>query len=230
LRLLAFDCCGGPVSVAAGAGGGEPPVILEAAAADTAGEVLAQLLRQAVIEAGWSFRDVEAVALTVGPGGFTGVRIGVAAGRALASCLGIGIVPVGTLEALAAIGGLHGRRVVVKDVRRNEVMLQRFARTGEAVEPPQLLAVAEAAALLRSSDEPLLGDGVGLLGAEFCGRAIAPAGEPLASRVLRLAEARLAAGALPVAGADVHPFYHRPPDARRGAGAALFPAGQRCSL
>ncbi|MHB9144907.1 MAG: tRNA (adenosine(37)-N6)-threonylcarbamoyltransferase complex dimerization subunit type 1 TsaB [Symbiobacteriia bacterium] len=62
---------------------------------------LVPLLDEALADAGWGRRDIEAVAVGEGPGSFTGVRIGLSSAKAIAFALGVPLVTVGTLEAIA---------------------------------------------------------------------------------------------------------------------------------
>ena len=65
-------------------------------------ERLAPMAQAVMAEAGLGFERLERIAVTVGPGSFTGLRVGVAFAKGLCSALGIPGVGVGTLEALAA--------------------------------------------------------------------------------------------------------------------------------
>src|SRR4051812_18694458 len=64
-------------------------------------ERLLPIIESVLSQAGCSFHDLDRVAVTVGPGSFTGVRVGIAAARGLALALNIPAVGVGTLDALA---------------------------------------------------------------------------------------------------------------------------------
>lgn len=83
-------------------------------------------------EAGVTFDDLDAIAVTRGPGTFTGVRIGLSAAKGLALALNIPLVGVNTLEAVAKATVLHmgksyaGRMIVVHDARRSELYVQIF--------------------------------------------------------------------------------------------------------
>lgn len=93
-------------------------------------EWLAPAIDRALRQAGWRPSDVQAVAVSRGPGTFTGLRIGVATALAWARALRIPLAAVSTLEALAE--GLEARGLVcpVLDARRGEVAGALFERNG----------------------------------------------------------------------------------------------------
>ena len=81
-----------------------------------------------------SFDDIELIAVSVGPGSFTGVRIGVSLVKGLAFGTDIPIAPVSALEALAYnLMGLDGIYVSVMDARRDQVYCAVFERDGEGI-------------------------------------------------------------------------------------------------
>jgi tRNA threonylcarbamoyladenosine biosynthesis protein TsaB len=95
-------------------------------------ESLAPAIEEVCALSGLTVGDVEAIAVDVGPGLFTGLRVGVATAKALAQGLGIGVLAVGSLDILAAgamaEAGSHQARtvVVVVDARRGEVFTSRY--------------------------------------------------------------------------------------------------------
>jgi tRNA threonylcarbamoyladenosine biosynthesis protein TsaB len=95
-------------------------------------ESLAPAIEEVCALSGITVRDVEAIAVDVGPGLFTGLRVGVATAKALAQGLGIGVLAVSSLDILAAAalaeaGPDESRTVVVVvDARRGEVFTSRY--------------------------------------------------------------------------------------------------------
>lgn len=89
---------------------------------------------------GWA--DLDLLAVGVGPGNFTGVRIAVSAARGLSLGLGIPAIGVSVFEARAE--GLPRPLCVLEDARRNEIYFQKFDPDPG---PPQLLSLSEAACL-----------------------------------------------------------------------------------
>ena len=177
---------------------------------------IAGLLDQAGV--GWS--EVDALAVGVGPGTFTGLRIGVATARALAHALGIGISPVSSLAGLAA--GLadeaEGRPLLpLIDARRHQVFAALFGAPSRepdwgplALDPEDLL---ERVAVL---DPPPLAAGDWALESradlEAAGVIVPPADSGLhAVNALHLC--RLAESIRPVPPEGVTPTYVRLPDA-----------------
>ena len=77
--------------------------------------------------------DIDLFAVTVGPGSFTGLRIGLATVKALASCVGKPCLPVSTLAAIAHAAGDSERTVSILPAGRGEVYTQAFSVRGEIV-------------------------------------------------------------------------------------------------
>jgi len=92
-------------------------------------EWLAPAIAELLDDAGWRPGDVEGVAVSMGPGGFTGLRIGIATAAAWAYARRVPVVGVSTLEVVAtgtAIGGAAGLICPVLDARREEVAFALF--------------------------------------------------------------------------------------------------------
>ncbi|EDP62195.1 Peptidase M22, glycoprotease [alpha proteobacterium BAL199] len=132
-RLLALDCAAGACSVAVLDATG---VLAAAHRAMDRGqaEALMPMIADVLAEAGIAARDLGAVAATVGPGSFTGVRIGLAAARGIALAAGLPTVPVTTLEAVAETAEPGPEPLlVVLDAKRNDFYGQWFAPNGAAL-------------------------------------------------------------------------------------------------
>jgi len=168
---------------------------------------------------GWG--AVERIAVGVGPGSFTGLRVGVATARALAQALGLPIAAVGTLAALAAgIGDADetgaSDRLAVIDARRGEIFAALYDAGGAEVWAPFVAAPEQLAARLVGLDEaPLVaGDGSLRFRATLEEAGVSPLADAHpAHRVSALHTCRLGAGAEPLALERVEPIYLRRPDA-----------------
>ncbi len=160
---------------------------------------IAELARSA----GLAIGEFEQVVVGVGPGAFTGLRIGVATARAIATANQIGLVGVSSLAALASDGATP-----LIDARRNEIYL----RPGDQ---DLLTAPAEAVALTAAAGRAAVGDGAIKLRAELeaVGVEVAP-DEDSAHVLSALALLDLAKGVEPSAPDAVVPNYIRPPDAK----------------
>jgi tRNA threonylcarbamoyladenosine biosynthesis protein TsaB len=101
----------------------------------TQSELLLPMAEHCLASVHKGFEDVTALACTVGPGSFTGVRIGVATVKGLAFGKNIPCIEVSTLEALAEnLRGLRGYIAAVMDARRNQVYNALFYSDGETLE------------------------------------------------------------------------------------------------
>lgn len=225
MRLLALDSSG-PVLSAAAADKGEVRAFHRQELGRGHAERILPMIETVLAEAGWRWSEIQLVAVTLGPGNFTGLRAGVAVARALSLTLGCPTLGVGTLEvvAQAATGAqtLSSRPVlVVMDARRDEVYSQRFDRDLMPLTPPELLARVD---LVVDGAWLLTGDAAASLAERLQGEhRIVPA-TPDAQAVAALAWRRLEHGAVPAMGTALRPVYIRPPDARPSAGAPLVAA------
>jgi tRNA threonylcarbamoyladenosine biosynthesis protein TsaB len=168
---------------------------------------------------GWD--EVELIAVGLGPGSFTGLRIGVATARGLAAGLGLPVAGVCTLDAVGrGIAEAEGDRPALAaiDARRGEVFAALYSPEGERLWEPEALAPAELAGRLAELPEPPLAAGSGAVrfrdelvgsGGEIPGDAD-PLHRVAARHVCALAVAGLGAEAVPIS-----PIYLRVPDAER---------------
>lgn len=199
-------------------------------------ERLLPVLEQARIAAGIELKQLDAIAATIGPGSFTGIRTALATARALGLALNRPVHGVITTQALAIAAAQPGQSTVaVIDARRGEVYMQAFAPAaaglGVALAEPQILPIATALAALPAGATVLVGSGAALL-QQAAGRddLILSSAEPNPDPVI---VARLAL-AQPRPQHAPSPLYIRPPDAALPAvaqpRASLNVAVQSCGV
>jgi tRNA threonylcarbamoyl adenosine modification protein YeaZ len=165
MLVLAFDTAGPVVSAALHDGS---HVIGEASGAGAMahGELLAPTIADALGQAGASMADVTDVAVGVGPGPFTGLRVGVVTALTLGST-GITTHGVCSLDILAAEVGLDTPFLVATDARRKEVYWGLYD-AGSRIEGPAVDRPADLAALHRGV--PVYGRGADLYGDILAGQ------------------------------------------------------------
>ena len=168
-----------------------------------------------LVDARWRVPDLEGLAVSIGPGSFTGLRIGVGTAKGLAFALGIAIAPVPTLDALAAVLPFSSLPVCpVLDARKGEVYcsLYRWDGTGMRREWDYLALSPSAVAARLTEPTVVLGDGAPRVDSPWV-RHVPPA-RRLASPacVAQIGHAMFDAGAV-VSPAELVPVYLRPSEA-----------------
>ena len=175
-------------------------------------ERLMDLIAATLDRAGVALTAVDRFAVSVGPGSFTGIRVGVAVARGFAVATGRPCVGISSLEALGADGraALPDRAILATiDARRGEVYAQAFSADGTPLSDPAAMTIPAAAALATAHGAALIGSGTALLRAENPGLDIsAERAFPAIETIAQLAAER----------ADLHrppkPFYLRAADAK----------------
>lgn len=173
MLILALDSAGSACSVALWRDGG---VLARRFAVMARGqsEVLVPMVGEVMAEAGMGFAALDLLAVSVGPGAFTGIRIGLATARALALAAGKPVAGIATTQAVAAAipaAQCQGRDIlVVVESRRAELWVQRFDPDLCPLGPIQALPPQQAAALVVGSTV-LAGDGAALV-APLCADAV----------------------------------------------------------
>ncbi|HEX4788541.1 MAG TPA: tRNA (adenosine(37)-N6)-threonylcarbamoyltransferase complex dimerization subunit type 1 TsaB [Actinospica sp.] len=147
MLLLAFDTATPAVTVALH---GDDGVLAEHTEVDARrhGELLAPGIGKVLAAAGCSRTELTGVAVGVGPGPFTGLRVGLMTGRALGDALGVPVHGVCTLDVLAAAvaaAGVAEPFAVATDARRREVYWARYDSTGRRAGEPAVDRPAEIA-------------------------------------------------------------------------------------
>lgn len=110
------------------------------------GECLLPLIDGLLGECGWSRQDVERIGVGVGPGSFTGLRVGIALATGMSLGLGVPLVGVGSLQALAAghPSSDARMRIVVRDARRDEYFIAAYDPFGVELRAPAAIPQAQA--------------------------------------------------------------------------------------
>jgi tRNA threonylcarbamoyladenosine biosynthesis protein TsaB len=179
-------------------------------------EAVMPLIARVMDQAGLDFATLDRIAVTTGPGSFTGLRVGISAARGLALAAGKPAVGLSTLAGFAAphIAEDDDTTVVAAiDARHEHVYLQVFGAGGKTVVPPRIAPLREAVRAAAASPARIVGSGAELIARQW------PKSEPAPVLVEQLGApdigwiARLGAAA-----ADGHgppkPLYLRAPDAQ----------------
>ncbi len=172
MRVLAIETSKSQASAAL-LEGGSLVVARQAAAPKQSAERLLPMIAELLAEAGWARTSLERLGVSVGPGSFTGLRVGIACAQGLALGLNVPLVGVTSLAAMARCvpEAMPGVRCAVLDARRDEVFIGAYTTGGRFSErlAPAAFPIATARAdVERIVTGPLvwIGAGLGLLGVE----------------------------------------------------------------
>jgi tRNA threonylcarbamoyladenosine biosynthesis protein TsaB len=208
--LLAIETSGSACSVAMlmpGAHAGRPPAHEIMATSHGHATALAPMIARLAKATGVDLKALKAIAVSCGPGGFTGIRVGLATARAMALAIGCPIVGIGSFQALAATaarsgGALAARTLVVLDSRRSELFAIELGPDLRLLSPAALLTADQVEARCRHGDVALIAD------AELTQLA-ALGGRSASTDAIAVAEL---AATRPDLHQPAEPIYLRPPD------------------
>ncbi len=176
-------------------------------------EKMMDLIGEALAEAGTNYQSLTGIAVCVGPGSFTGIRVGLATATGLSIALNLPVRGVTSLQALAlaAVGRTAGRTILAMvDAHRGDVYAQRFSGQGLPLDEPRQISIESALALAGESAAVICGSGAAILVAahsELTGQAIVSIDLPGVDCVAR-------AALKPAMAVPAKPLYLRRPDAK----------------
>lgn len=202
-HILAIDTATGPTSTAL-CRHGELVALLENPQVSAQSAQLIPMIEQALAQAGLTYKELSAIACTVGPGSFTGLRVGLSAARAIGLATGLPVLGYTTLEVLgfAAREYHKGHALALLAAGKGEHYFQLFSLDG-------LRAQTDARLGRLPETLPPLPDGTATIGnAMLDGSPFLPPVSPRADALALLACSGLLAPRPPEA------FYIRPPDAK----------------
>ena len=182
-------------------------------------ERLLEFIDTALDSAGLDLAAVDRIAVAIGPGSFTGIRVGVAAARGFALALDCPVVGISTLSTLAWTAQQRERAgdvLVAVDGRREDLFCQTFNADGTPASRPSLWPLAQAREHFAGSRGSIVGSGAALL----TGAPGVISGQTVQDSVEIEALAQLGALADP-ATASARPLYLRGPDAKPQEGFAI---------
>ncbi|PWI43716.1 tRNA (adenosine(37)-N6)-threonylcarbamoyltransferase complex dimerization subunit type 1 TsaB [Streptomyces sp. ICBB 8177] len=215
MLLLAFDTATPAITAAVHDG---TAVVAESTVVDARrhGELLLPAVDKVLAEAGATLPDVTGVVVGVGPGPYTGLRVGLVTAAAFGDALGVPVHGLCTLDGLAHAAGVSGTAgegpfVVATDARRKEVYWARYDSPGHRVTDPAVDRPADIAE--RVAGLPAVGAGAALYPEVFTD--VRPPADQSAGALAELAAQRLADGGEFLPGL---PLYLRRPDAQVPAG------------
>ena len=183
-------------------------------------EILMSVIDAALAAAGRAYADLGGIAVAVGPGSFTGIRVGVSTARGLALALSVPSTGVSTLDALAdeARAAFPGRPVLVAlDARRDEIYVATYGPDDTQSAAPRIVRLPEAVELARQGAPVLAGNAATMI-AKAAGGGFDVATEAATADIATYA--RLA-GRQGFSGEKPRPLYLRGADAKPQEGFAL---------
>ena len=240
MRILALDTCSAACSSAVWVNGAVGARRLEIIGRGHA-ERLMPMILETMDDAKMTFPALDFLATTIGPGTFTGLRVGLATARGLALAGGLPLVGVTTLEAVAHQGranadlgalapsghGVGSRLIVALDARRGEIYVQAFHDASRPLGPPLTGHAETIAASWPFGELPaerwlIIGNGAEALAAVLGRHGIEVArgpspGLPDAADVADLCARRYGEDGRPLPSQPPSPMYLRPSGARMPA-------------
>jgi tRNA threonylcarbamoyl adenosine modification protein YeaZ len=226
MRILAIDTALPAVSACVLDSDAEEPIVSESLAMERGhAEAIMPLIERVMSKVEGGFRSIDRVAVAVGPGSFTGIRIGLAAGQAIALACKAEVVGVSTLAALAApliLEEFDGVVAAAIDARHGKVYVAAFGPDGRALLTPRRAGAHEALRALGDGPLHLIGSGAELLAKEARARGMSfrIASEQASPDIVYVA--RLGLAARPET-APAKPLYLKEPDVTVAGRAAEAP-------
>jgi tRNA threonylcarbamoyladenosine biosynthesis protein TsaB len=223
-RVLAIDTALGACSVCVYDGADGRPLSVEAEEMSTGhAEALMPMIARVMERVDGGFASLSRVAVSIGPGSFTGLRIGISAARGIGLAAGIPVVGVSTLSAYAAplINAAEaGVIAAAVDARHGAVFFQCFTTSGRTIVLPRVLALKEAARAIGAGPVKIAGSGAEALAIECMTLGLKTSIADLRPAPDISAIARLGLIADPKT-APPRPLYLRPPSAQPQAAKAV---------
>lgn len=179
-------------------------------------EALAPMVQETMGLAGVAFKDLARIAVTTGPGTFTGVRIGLAMARGLGVALNIPITGISSLAAIACNEKSGDLPIMIAvDARAGEIYFAAFDHSGLEITAPTIVALADAHKLMPNRPARILGSAADVLLGNNLVRS--DAGDmPIAANFVKLAVS------IPASAVPPEPLYLRPPDVKPQAAKISF--------